>query len=588
MPDKAKNGLPILKSKEEKEFFDGDPTGLKRYRCLKKYYHKDEKPDKIAGNFKVMPEFVKDAIKRIEGGGGLKSLKEDESQNNGLSDVTKHQKEGGGASSKKGLMGRMKDKIVGENSYEEDQIPSIVPEQENETSASTIDVERNTSNELKEVHSEDIANIDTAQKTLEKSGELLEDQKDIHVEHDFLKSLAKTEQSVESVLPELIIKEFGKGNKSLKRELAKVSSIQKSVQAIGDKFDKNDRTLNEIVKSSSSAYEKIKAQIRTIQELQRTVSQLPSGGEMRKSYESVLKGLKNIEEDISEYLAADIPKRLKSIEQSFDLMQGKLGTIDEIQETLKDKGVSIRQEFPPSKEDEEDIVQLAKYGQKIFDLLTIAARHYARNREDISRSGQEKHAQELRKTRERAINEGISKGRLELVEDLMNKFDLDSLFNRESPMDKILVEFLKSNGLVENEEFLQGKTMEIDEKNRTQFEAKAKFQGSGTFIVKKSCLELGEKIIRKAELELKVAAEAEEEAKKSKSISDTEKAEDSEEGKLVKNESKTDGGLETVSDLEEEGKPGKDALKEQNTFQSVSQDQQLRQNADAEGDNNKE
>ena len=192
----------------------------------------------------------------------------------------------------------------------------------------------------------------------------------------------------------------------------------------------------------------------------------------------------------------------------------------------------------------------------------------------------------MRKTRERAINEGISKGRLELVEDLMNKFDLDSLFNRESPMDKTLVEFLKSNGLTENEEFLQGKTMEIDEKNRTQFEAKAKFQGSGTFIVKKSCLELGEKIIRKAELELKVAAEAEEEAKKSKSISDTEKAEDDEEGKLVKNES--DAGLETVSGSEEEGKPGKDALKDQNTFQSVSQDQQLRQNADAEGDNNKE
>ncbi|RLB93180.1 MAG: hypothetical protein DRH26_04510, partial [Deltaproteobacteria bacterium] len=437
------------------------------------------------------------------------------------------------------------------------------------------------SDELKEIHSEAVANkIDAAQNSLKESGESLEDK------NDFLKSLAETEQNLTQAFESALSKEFEKGNKSLKKELTRVSSIPKSVQTIGDKFDKNDRMLNEIMKSSSSACEKIKAQIRTIQELQRTVSQLPSGGEMRKSYESVLKGLKNIEEDISEYLAADIPKRLKSIEQSFDLMQGKLGTIDEIQETLKDKGVSIRQEFPPSKEDEEDIVQLAKYGQKIFDLLTIAARHYARNREDISRSGQEKHAQELRKTRERAINEGISKGRLELVEDLMNKFDLDSLFNRESPMDKTLVEFLKSNGLTENEEFLQGKTMEIDEKNRTQFEAKAKFQGSGTFIVKKSCLELGEKIIRKAELELKVAAEAEEEAKKSKSISDTEKAEDDEEGKLVKNES--DAGLETVSGSEEEGKPGKDALKDQNTFQSVSQDQQLRQNADAEGDNNKE
>lgn len=228
------------------------------------------------------------------------------------------------------------------------------------------------------------------------------------------------------------------------------------------------------------------------------------------SYQRTKKRLIEIERSLIEYQDQNLPKKLDAVERSLDLLQGKLVVMDEVREKLDHQLLSTRKdaELQPANEEEQVIADLATYGEQILEVLSRAARHYARNRDVISQSGQETQQAELARVRKESFEEGVLVGRTEVVAKLIDQFDVNTLFDGNSPQDKIIASFLLQF-LQEDEHLSEGEIIEISAEERAQFEARAKFTGLGTFEVKISCLKLGQKIIRKAELEAFVPEEEE-------------------------------------------------------------------------------
>ncbi len=233
---------------------------------------------------------------------------------------------------------------------------------------------------------------------------------------------------------------------------------------------------------------------RRIKELEDdTMRQLASAGEMRRLLDPIpdLKsGIKAIDDNFFEYIIdKNIPEKLDSVERSFEILEGKLGLLNENQKATSE---TDSQEFLPSEDDEGSLVQLSEYCKKALDVLTLAARHHARNQEYTMKS---------EKIRKESVEEGENKA----LKDLIEKFsDLDTLFDSNKPNDKILVSFLRNKGLHRNEKLSKGEEIEINASNRESFELKAEFRGDeGTYTVKQSCFEFKNDIIRRAKLEMK-------------------------------------------------------------------------------------
>ncbi|MDM8535977.1 hypothetical protein QUF70_04415 [Desulfobacterales bacterium HSG17] len=470
------NNVPELKG-DYKDYFDKDSIAEKRYNCAKEHINNRLQMSEIVKKYGVEDAFVKDAVKRFKQNGGIHCFKDDDD---------------------------MKD-------------PHSSTMNETGTNISLTKKMCNLFKGEKDKNNTNDKSTDERKKMIPNKSDTNDTEKSEEGKYSDIDSINKNQTKIFEKFQTKIFEKIETIEKSLKNDLSKIYGFQESIQAIKNKFDDSSQFLENISNYSSSTKTNLQKQTKMVESVQNIVKQLPSNMEIKRSQSDVSSRLKNIEEDISD-LTMDIPKKLKFIEQSFDLLQGKLGSLDDIQETLKDKGISIRQEFPPTGEEEDVIIQLAKYGEKILNHLTIAARHYARNRQDISRAGHEKHLQELQKEQKKSFKNGKSEGKIETVEDLIKQFDLGSLFNSKSQEGQTIVAFLKNNGLIEDEELVQDTVIEIDEKNRGQLEVKAKFQGLGAFSVKKSCLKLGGKIIRKAELEANEGTT--ERNKKSKTIPD--------------------------------------------------------------------
>ena len=191
--------------------------------------------------------------------------------------------------------------------------------------------------------------------------------------------------------------------------------IISAVEDILETIAKNDEALRSDFKGA------VQEQGRNIDELTNIIAQ-----NSRK--------VNDIERSISES-QNQILSRVKTMDKNMgDLVESvegiegnltRLDQLDEIANLLRDKGLNISMEIPPVNAEEEDIINLVRYSQKITEQLGYAARDLVRKREtfknqaDSNENEQKVMAQRI----ETARQEGIEEGKLQVVKQLLSKYE---------------------------------------------------------------------------------------------------------------------------------------------------------------------
>lgn len=156
------------------------------------------------------------------------------------------------------------------------------------------------------------------------------------------------------------------------------------------------------------------------------------------------------QESISSKLTA-AKTRISDIGDSVETIEGKLGKLDEITELLKNKGLSMSMEIPPVNADEEDIVNLVRYSQKITEQLGYAARELIRKQEAI-RSQAESNKNEQKIIAQKIDDEykrGSDEGKKMIIQNLIDRFeDIDRIKDAEDSYVHMIWSWLTDIGAV--------------------------------------------------------------------------------------------------------------------------------------------
>ena len=250
------------------------------------------------------------------------------------------------------------------------------------------------------------------------------------------------------------------------------------------------------------------------------------------------KSVKDVKRDLADFNAVlneIINIKLKDIANDTELIQSLPGKIDNIDKTLKDKGIRLKQEFPAVSHDEETLAELTECGEKILQQLSIAARWYARKKPEM-----EDYERKLKnlsdaneRAKEQAKNEGFEEGRKAVITNLLISYDdINALMTAEPENAdkrlKVLATFLKNQGVEPIYEI--NKELEITDDNLGNFEHNINNlkKGIGKIIITSPGYTFGTKTISKASYkiadEVKVTQEKEissADQKNAKSISET-------------------------------------------------------------------
>lgn len=294
--------------------------------------------------------------------------------------------------------------------------------------------------------------------------------------------------------------------------MAELKKIQTKIQKISSTIDSHDSKISQLASAGEVAklHSRLDEQQNKINELSKTkqndAQRFKNLSNKLDKLDTISNKLKNFEEEIFSQLEVELPKQIKAIEDPFDQIRGKFEIIDDIKETLQQKGVSIRQELLPFNEDDEVITLLSQYAIKIIEQLSIAARQYAANRKNITdtRKNEEEFQQKLKDTEEESFDEGKREGQRCLVSKIIDdigKENLDTLFNSSEGNDTIIKTMLREQGLSSSEKYHDGESITITEENRIKHEKYVKFSGFGDFRITTSCFILNEKVIKKATLQ---------------------------------------------------------------------------------------
>ncbi|MBF0232364.1 MAG: hypothetical protein HQK65_04915 [Desulfamplus sp.] len=223
--------------------------------------------------------------------------------------------------------------------------------------------------------------------------------------------------------------------------------------------------------------------------------------------------IQKLNDNFSEYIIdKNFSANLNTIERNIETLEGKLYILDDINNSLKQtekkplsRSSVLASEGYFEEKEEADIIKLSQYCQRSLELLTISARHHFKNHAQASglktksRDALEsKHCQ-----KENAEQHAADTGNKLIKKLIGNYADLDDLFASSVENDKVLVSFLKNQGLNKGEGLSKGESVKITEENKKDFELKADFKEEGNYTVINSCFELNDEIIKKATLELK-------------------------------------------------------------------------------------
>lgn len=192
-----------------------------------------------------------------------------------------------------------------------------------------------------------------------------------------------------------------------------------------------------------------------------------------------------------------VGKKMGDLVESVEGIEGnltRLDQLDEIANLLRDKGLNISMEIPPVNAEEEDIINLVRYSQKITEQLGYAARELIRkseafkNQAESNENEQKVMAQRIDKARQ----EGVNEGRIQVVKQLISKYeDIDAIKDSTDNYVHVIWTMMRELGVeIDGEGFFEkGKEIELsDDEIEKMMATYSKFDGAGKYRVTRTGL----------------------------------------------------------------------------------------------------
>lgn len=238
------------------------------------------------------------------------------------------------------------------------------------------------------------------------------------------------------------------------------------------------------------------------------------GQKTQKAAEDVSRKVNDVGRSISESQdkiiskVNTVGKRIGDIVESVEGIEGnlmRLDQLDEIANLLRDKGLNISMEIPPINAEEEDIINLVRYSQKITEQLGYAARDLIRKHETFKNQAESNgNEQKVMAQRiETARKEGIAEGKLHVVKQLLSKYeDVDAIKDStENYVHVIWTMLIELGVVIDGDGFYEkGKEIELsDEDIEKMMATYSKFDGAGKYRVVRTGLSLHGEIISVAQ-----------------------------------------------------------------------------------------
>lgn len=205
-----------------------------------------------------------------------------------------------------------------------------------------------------------------------------------------------------------------------------------------------------------------------------------------------------------------VDKRVSDLSESVESIEGKLKSLDQLDDIsrlLQDKGLVMSMDIPPINADEEDIINLVRYSQRITEQLGYAARDLIR-KQIIFRSQEQSNANEqgmMDKKLSLAREEGITEGKKQLINQLISKYeDIDTIKDSVEGHVHAIWVFLQEIGVeIDGDgEYIKGETVNISkEKAERMMAIYSGIKDEGKYRVIRTGLVFAGEIVYKAEFE---------------------------------------------------------------------------------------
>lgn len=205
-----------------------------------------------------------------------------------------------------------------------------------------------------------------------------------------------------------------------------------------------------------------------------------------------------------------VGKRMSELGESVESIEGdlrKLDQLDEIAELLRNKGLNLSMEIPPVNAEEEDIINLVRYSQKITEQLGYAARDLIRKQEAF-KSQAESNENEQRMMAQKldaSYKSGIVEGKKQVVKQLLAKYeDVDAIKESDENYVHVIWTLLMELGVVIDGDghYEKGREIELSAEDIGKMMATySKLEVPGLYRVVRTGLSLQGEIISAAQFE---------------------------------------------------------------------------------------
>ena len=333
--------------------------------------------------------------------------------------------------------------------------------------------------------------IETLKKYIEK-------QFDICIEDSIKYSISKNiKDTLQDLTKDKFYEKFGSDISGIKKS---ISSVENHRFKISDRDKSDIRVIaNECI---SNQIKPLKSELNKLEKISKIQEDINT---IRKEYRKLNAQIEDIN-DIKNHIEK-MNESLESVTKTVELLQGKMNYLDSIND-LKESIEKIAkkpntQENVASNLEEEVIINLGQYGEKIVKELTNTARCYAQNKDSIESIHNERseYERKILDAREKSKSDGIEIGKLETIKEIINKNDgIDELFDSEDPFKKVISDMLRNNGFSRDEELKINKEITITEENIEKIGRKASNITIGRYIVIKSAIILNGEVYKDAVL----------------------------------------------------------------------------------------
>jgi len=276
--------------------------------------------------------------------------------------------------------------------------------------------------------------------------------------------------------------------------------IANSKKAIcGDIADSKETICKDIANSCDDLVETIKLSAQENREnftnTIKTATDVAS--KMQDDQEQIISKIKSINKNTD---------KIEELCETTETIEGKLSKLeklDEIISILSEKGVEITREFPPTCNEEEDIINLVRYSKKITEQLGYAARDLIRKKA-VYENKEQSIANE-QQIIENKIKNAYDKGKKHVIKALLEKYDnVDDIINSETGYVHVIWTLLKELGVDYDGDghYKKGEIINLGEEEINNMAAiYSKFDGAGEYRVVSSGLVYAGEIVFKAEFE---------------------------------------------------------------------------------------